>query len=346
MKKLVLPVLLTLLLLLSCGCEQHQGNMPNPAESAADAAFEEYASHISSSIQERLYYSAIVSVGGTAEKVEIRIDPATSGKLSAFGERIYRTVQVCEDVMQGNEFSLRIPFIDSGKVVMVFSSSVGGYGALADNRGGETKGIPLSDVNDLIAEFPALRRYVNLEKCPPEDVEMYHSVMTALSAEPSKSEEEIMGHYAESAGKSLDELTWFMRYMLDVSTSGKMQDAKDDGSADYFRGLAAEIDPIVFDTTAAENGYGGSIFRLDGCVSELYSVAGYSCAILDTENGVFHLILNRDLVEWIESEHPLRNTGWANWHTMNVGDAVSVYVYYLGFSDVMGAANGVFLYAE
>ena len=342
-------LLLTALLILSCSsCSQHE--TASIDDDDAQSEFDLYSDTLGSSIRNELYYPATVEVGGDMDELSIRIYPYADGKISDYGETIYRTKKICEKTIGNRSYTFSIIFqshnTSDAAIDFIFKSSVDSFGMLIDCRSGSSETSILSSANDLVRFFPALQTYINLECCPEEDIALYRDVMDALNDDFSKSEAEIIAAYADDIGKSADELTWFMHYMLEVSNTGRAETGEDTQYSNRLSENSVDADPAIFGTPASVNGYENQVFKISGRVTNLSSVQGYSVATIDTDHGEVCAYLNNELIAWANEEFEDGSTGWANWHRMRINDPVSVYLYYEGFSDVLEHASGIFLYVE
>lgn len=231
-----------LAILFLCSCASQSDVPEGPQDVEQSSRYED----LERDIHDKLYYAATVDIDGD-ETLSVNIVPTAIGSISEYGEVIYRTKQICEETLAKDNYSLTITFRSKSRdqnqlIDFIYKTSFGSFGTLIDVRSGETKASILNDVSDLVEIFPALARYINLEQCPPEDIELYDDVMYEISSDMSRTEDEIISSYAEKIGKSSDELSWFIRYMQDISFSGTIPEAKNTLCAEYFSDMTIDYD--------------------------------------------------------------------------------------------------------
>lgn len=235
MKRLmtIFMVLVVAVVLCACGAAS---SAPDPASSSVPATTEtatptleptekHEADGLESELEDKicsaLPFQADVSVGLSDVITSVNIYLKSSDP-TAFGNRVYDAMSVCDEIFDGERYSLFLidsnPKTDKSLTFSSFSSISGGIGTFSVVRSGTSEMHECASFDDLAEFFPALNIYISekeVEEESPEDMAIYNYVMKKLDDEPNRSEEDIFAEIAPNYGMTVEELRQFIFEMME-----------------------------------------------------------------------------------------------------------------------------------
>ena len=99
---------------------------------------------------------------------------------------------------------------------------------------------------------------------------------------------------------------------------------------------------IIYSTSASENGLGDTHMFVQGVVESFEIFDSFHAVFVQTDDGMLALLSSRGINDTGQEVH----TRDAEWELLQVGQEFGIFFLYLGFSDEIGLAAGIFMNIE
>lgn len=348
MRKLTIAICIFATALFACACTSNSDITEATWSSAPEPVEEEYEQD-SSALREYAPDGSDITIEASDGVINVSIlfsrNSPTQQDFAAMGRGIYYSKIYCDSAFA--QYALKYCMADLGSAsnLLIWSSSIGDWGSVIDNRSGEAKVTTFDNLDDLCAFFPTLSKDVRMDTLDPQDSEIYNDVMSALDSRPNDSEEEIYAELAPKYSMTSQQLYIFMKDIMEKVYSTSMDfDPKTPLVYPAFSesplfGWYPMAPEIIFSTPASENGLGNNIYSFIGTVREFGSIDNSGSEmqyfILDTKIGP---VLLYDIYGWGMDQYPdlyeLYAEPNSDYSFPNKSAYVKVYGVYQGYSDV------------
>lgn len=234
MKRIMTMFMVFIVAVALCACgaaspasDPASSSMPIPTETTAPTLeptgkheTEGLETELEDKICNALPFQAYVSVNLSDDVTSMYIS-ATASDPTDFGNRVYDTMSVCDEIFGEEHYSFfLIDYNQESEKSLTFLhfSNLTGLGTFSIDRSGTTETHECESFDDLAEFFPALNIYVSekeVEEESPEDMALYNYVVKKLDDEPNRSEEDIFAEIAPKYGMTVEELRQFIFEMME-----------------------------------------------------------------------------------------------------------------------------------